>query len=96
MARGVEAAFERFLAAHPEYEGTQAVDALRASEFGRLDAAGHVYLDYTGSGLYGASQVQRHAEESIIGWSSGAPASGGSRCGPAASATPAPARWRSV
>src|SRR3712207_6495955 len=35
---------------------------LRAREFSRLDAGGHVYLDYTGSGLYGESQVRRHAE----------------------------------
>ncbi len=35
---------------------------LRAREFSRLDAGGHVYLDYTGSGLYAESQVRRHAE----------------------------------
>jgi hypothetical protein len=35
---------------------------LRATEFSRLDAGGHVYLDYTGSGLYPASLVRRHAE----------------------------------
>jgi molybdenum cofactor sulfurtransferase len=35
---------------------------LRAREFARLDAGGHVYLDYTGSGLYAGSQVRRHAE----------------------------------
>lgn len=43
---------------------------LRAREFGRLDAGGHVYLDYTGSGLYAASQVRRHAEllsEAVLG-----------------------------
>src|SRR5690606_24466124 len=34
---------------------------LRAREFSRLDAGGHVYLDYTGSGLYAESQVRRHA-----------------------------------
>lgn len=33
---------------------------LRAREFARLDAGGHVYLDYTGAGLYGESQVRRH------------------------------------
>lgn len=35
---------------------------LRRREFGRLDELGQVYLDYTGSGLYGQSQVRRHAE----------------------------------
>ena len=34
---------------------------LRAREYARLDQSGHVYLDYTGSGLYADSQVQRHA-----------------------------------
>lgn len=37
-------------------------EALRASEFGRLDEGGHVYLDYTGSGLYAASQLAELAE----------------------------------
>ena len=32
-------------------------ERLRAAEFARLDAGGHAYLDYTGAGLYGASQV---------------------------------------
>lgn len=35
---------------------------LRAREFARLDARGETYLDYTGSGLYAASQVESHAE----------------------------------
>ena len=38
------------------------LDDLRAREFARLDAAGHVYVDYTGGSLYAASQVERHAE----------------------------------
>lgn len=36
--------------------------ALRAREFGRLDAQGQVYLDYTGSALYAESHVAGHAE----------------------------------
>lgn len=55
-------AFGAFLAAHPGYEKTSALDALRQREFGRLDAQGQIYLDYTGSGLYGSSQVERHGE----------------------------------
>jgi molybdenum cofactor sulfurtransferase len=50
------------LAAPPGYERTRAIDELRAREFARLDALHHVYLDYAGSGLYAASQVQRHSE----------------------------------
>ena len=34
---------------------------LRGSEYARVDQAGDVYLDYTGAGLYAASQVHRHA-----------------------------------
>ncbi len=36
--------------------------ALRGREFRRLDTSGLAYLDYTGSGLYAASQVRDHAE----------------------------------
>ncbi len=35
---------------------------LRRRDFSRLDAGGHVYLDYTGAGLYAESQVRAHAE----------------------------------
>ncbi|HET7464009.1 MAG TPA: aminotransferase class V-fold PLP-dependent enzyme [Longimicrobium sp.] len=35
---------------------------LRRREFSRLDELGHVYLDYTGAGLYAESQVRAHAE----------------------------------
>jgi molybdenum cofactor sulfurtransferase len=60
--RGDAAARAAFLAARPEYLGTSVVDEIRAREFGRLDALGHVYLDYTGSGLYAASQVRSHSD----------------------------------
>jgi selenocysteine lyase/cysteine desulfurase len=53
-------AFAEFLAAWPDYAATRAFDALRASEYGRLDELGHVYLDYTGGSLYGDSQVRAH------------------------------------
>ncbi|MEO8562205.1 MAG: aminotransferase class V-fold PLP-dependent enzyme [bacterium] len=36
-------------------------DELRAREFGRLDAGGHTYLDYTGSALYPDRLVAQHA-----------------------------------
>lgn len=35
-------------------------DDLRDREFSRLDAQNHAYLDYTGSALYGASQLRAH------------------------------------
>ncbi len=55
-------ALRLFEAAHPDYAGTAAIDALRARDFSRLDAQGQVYLDYTGSGLYPDSVIRRHAE----------------------------------
>jgi molybdenum cofactor sulfurtransferase len=36
------------------------LDELRAAEYGRLDATGNVYLDYTGGSLYAESQVEEH------------------------------------
>ncbi len=55
------AAFARFMARHPDYAGTLHLDEVRRTEYGRLDAGGHVYLDYTGAGLYAASQLSEHA-----------------------------------
>jgi selenocysteine lyase/cysteine desulfurase len=52
----------RFLDGHPDYSATSALDELRASEYGRLDAQGHVYLDYTGGGLHADSQVLEHTQ----------------------------------
>ena len=54
------AAYNAFLETYPEYAATSVLDDLRTEEFGRLDDLGQVYLDYTGAGLYAASQVQRH------------------------------------
>ena len=55
-------AYAAFLEAYPDYGRTCALDALRASDYRRLDAAGHVYLDYTGGGLHAESQVRDHAD----------------------------------
>jgi len=52
---------ELFQKAYPAYAATSPLDELRSSEYGGLDRDGHVYLDYTGAGLYAASQVQDHA-----------------------------------
>ncbi|HEY7198647.1 MAG TPA: aminotransferase class V-fold PLP-dependent enzyme [Candidatus Dormibacteraeota bacterium] len=38
------------------------LDDLRTTDYARLDQAGHVYLDYTGGGLYGVSQVRAHEQ----------------------------------
>src|SRR5215831_12774718 len=54
-----EAAFHR---AHPHYAETAHVDEVRSTDFARLDACGHAYLDYTGAGLYADSQLREHME----------------------------------
>jgi selenocysteine lyase/cysteine desulfurase len=46
----------------PTVEAIDTFEALRASEFGRLDELSQVYLDYTGSGIYAESQIRNHAE----------------------------------
>lgn len=52
--------FAEFLTAYPAFESTRRLDDLRATEYRRLDDGGHVYLDYTGGGLYADSQLRDH------------------------------------
>jgi selenocysteine lyase/cysteine desulfurase len=49
-----------FLDRHPGYADTAVLDELRRTEFARLDQGRHVYLDYTGGGLYAESQLREH------------------------------------
>ena len=51
-----------FLREHPYYKSTTILDELRKTDYARLDQLGHVYLDYTGGGLYADAQVQAHAD----------------------------------
>ncbi|PKB59004.1 MAG: hypothetical protein BZY83_04155 [SAR202 cluster bacterium Casp-Chloro-G2] len=44
------------------FETTKPLDDLRRTDYGRLDRLGQVFLDYTGGGLYGDSQIRRFAE----------------------------------
>src|SRR5712692_7551565 len=65
-----EAAYETFLHTYPSFLSTQSLDDLRAREYARLDAGNHIYLDYTGGGLYAMSQVQAHHDllaDSVFG-----------------------------
>jgi molybdenum cofactor sulfurtransferase len=52
-------AHERQPAAGAEWDAA-AVSDLRARDYARLDREGQVYLDYTGGGLYAASQLRDH------------------------------------
>jgi selenocysteine lyase/cysteine desulfurase len=56
----MDVAFEAFRQAYPTFDSTRKLDELRATEYARLDRQGHVYLDYTGGGLYAESQLQDH------------------------------------
>lgn len=53
-------AIAEFTGEFPGYRAS-AIDELRARDYGRLDELGHVYLDYTGGSLYGASQIREYA-----------------------------------
>src|SRR5260370_7174177 len=61
-AASLSAAEAAFRQAYPAYATTHQLDELRATEYARLDRAGHVYLDYTGGGLFADAQVRAHAE----------------------------------
>lgn len=54
--------YRDFLAKYPGYSQTSSIDQIRANDYGRLDRANQVYLDYTGGGLYADSQVRQHQE----------------------------------
>lgn len=60
LALSLPQARAEFFRRYPAFAQTERLDALRATEYERLDRLGHVYLDYTGGGLYAWSQVQRH------------------------------------
>ena len=66
----VVAAEAAFCQHHPAYADTALLDELRRGDFSRLDRGGHVYLDYTGGGLYAESQLREHVrllEEGVFG-----------------------------
>lgn len=60
MSKPDEASYRDFLQAYPSYESTRILDQLRVTEYARLDAGDHVYMDYTGGNLYAESQLQEH------------------------------------
>ncbi len=56
----LDRAHTRFAEAWPQWASTAALDQLRATEYARLDLGHHIYLDYTGGGLYAESQLSSH------------------------------------
>jgi molybdenum cofactor sulfurtransferase len=53
---------EQFRGMFPDYKKTAALDEIRRKDYSRLDDHRHVYLDYTGAGLYAESQVVKHQQ----------------------------------
>jgi selenocysteine lyase/cysteine desulfurase len=51
-----------FLDNCPRYQDTTVLDDLRRSHYEQLDRLGHVYLDYTGGGLYASTQIREHMD----------------------------------
>jgi selenocysteine lyase/cysteine desulfurase len=62
LTDGLDLAERAFTARFPEFDPDGVFAAMRRREYGRLDATGQVYLDYTGGGLHAASQIAVHAE----------------------------------
>ncbi|HAJ37600.1 MAG TPA: aminotransferase [Chloroflexi bacterium] len=62
LPTGYAAALTDFTRRYPDYAAHAHLDALRATDYARLDRTGHVYLDYTGGGLYAESQLRKHHE----------------------------------
>lgn len=56
------AAEAAFIQRCPAYTQTQAIDEMRQREYQRLDTLNHIYLDYTGGGLYAETQLRTHME----------------------------------
>jgi molybdenum cofactor sulfurtransferase len=51
-----------FREAYPDFNSTYILDELRATEYARLNELKHIYLDYTGGGLYAECQIREHME----------------------------------
>lgn len=52
--------YSNFLLLYPKYKETIEIDNLRAKEYARLDEHNHIYVDYSGSGLYSITQIEEH------------------------------------
>ena len=66
----MNSAYDEFLRTHPDFAKTTMLDEWRKKEYGRLDENRQIYLDYTGGGLYGVSQLREHTamlEQNVLG-----------------------------
>ena len=53
-------AYKAFIKDYPEYHLTWILDALRRTDFARLDRSGETYVDYMGGSLYPESLIRVH------------------------------------
>ena len=51
-----------FRESYPNFNRATILEELRATEYTRLDKMKHIYLDYTGGGLYADCQLRDHME----------------------------------
>jgi len=56
----IEESKKNFIEQYPQFLQTTMLDDLRKTEYERIDRQGHIYLDYTGGGLYSEKQVETH------------------------------------
>ncbi len=54
--------YSAFVESYPSFNQTRQLDEWRETQYNRLDANGQIYLDHTGGGLYGESQLEEHME----------------------------------
>lgn len=54
--------YKTFLKTYPGYQSTWILDALRRSDFARLERLGETYVDYMGGSLYPESLIRVHTD----------------------------------
>jgi len=65
-----ESHFADFIKQYPDFPNTSELDRLRETQYPLLEKESHIYLDYTGAGLYASSQLDAHQKllsESLFG-----------------------------
>jgi selenocysteine lyase/cysteine desulfurase len=70
LAGEIAEEYDCFIEMYSSYATTSALDELRANDYARLDEQRHIYLDYTGGGLYATSQLHQHTrllEQGVFG-----------------------------
>jgi len=56
----IEEEKQKFLTEYPNFQKSSVLDEIRKVDYSNLDQQNHVYLDFTGAGLYATSQIKKH------------------------------------